>query len=555
MKKIYYTIAVAILSVSACTKPEAVVEFGLDRDSIEIGPEGGVQSVKVNVAGRWTAELAEPWALVSPSSGVGETVCQVRIDSTLLNDERSLKIRFNDKDGKKSQLINVVQEGFKKRITVSEPEISLENYASPDKRTFNVDVTANVPFTVKIDGNEDKWLKTEVTGFEPGAKARPRTKRIRFTWDGNSGETPRIADVTFVTDEPLEVHEAVKVTQDRAPEITDDRRGDSLAIVIIKQKLNIRDGGNNDEPLEYWSNVTLWKESDKECKADPEMKGRVRSVQFAQFSTSLADDEKGLPAEFAKLRYLETLSLFSNGNKHLRHIRNLGGITELTRLKHLQLYYVGLVDLPEDFKNLRNLEVLDLTSNNFSRIPAVLTPENFPKLTELSLAINARSEYRDLDLLTVAPEEAGGFYMGIKEGRDPFKTLLSWKKLKKLVLSNNLFVGEIPDMLDYAEKYTVEDIKAAGDTLATATYDLVGTPKVLPYCTDFRMGLNYFTGKLPEWLLYHPKLMLWNPDISVFNQKRYNDDNGNLPGFSNVPASYDYYWTAYPFWADKMSGK
>ncbi|MGM9785313.1 MAG: hypothetical protein ACI3ZS_00500 [Candidatus Cryptobacteroides sp.] len=553
-KDLLYILTLTALAFQACSKDIPEVEFGLDTDKIEIGPDGGTMNVKVSVAGRWSAELTEPWVLVSPASGVGETVCNVRIDSTLLNDERSLKVRFNDRDGKQSQLLSIVQAGYPKQVTVSQTEVELENFAAPSLRHFDVDVTSNVPYTVKIAQNEDRWLKSDVATFTPNGKARPRTRRIRFIWDGNSSEEVRLADITFETEESLDVQEAVKVTQKRAPEITDDRKGDSLAIVIIEQKLNVWVSFNHDEPMDYWNGVTLWKASDKECKNEPERIGRVRSLQITMFTTPASEDAKGYPAEFAKLRYLERLSLFSNGNKFRRHITKLGGITELTGLKYLQLSSAGLTDLPDEFANLENLEVLDLSSNIFSRIPDVLSPDNFPKLTQLNLATCERQDYGNLTVLTVDKEERGGFYMDYAEGRNTLKKLFSWSKLKRLILSNNLFMGQIPDMLDFSEKYTEEDIIAAGDTLKNATYNLVGKPKVLPNCYDFRIGLNYLTGNVPDWILYHPKLMFWNPDISVFNQENQPGEDGRHPGFGNVPASYDYYWTAYPFWAERMSG-
>jgi hypothetical protein len=39
------------------------------------------------------------------------------------------------------------------------------------------------------------------------------------------------------------------------------------------------------------------------------------------------------------------------------------------------------VSLPDDFVKLgKSLVALDLSANNFAEIPAMLTPENFPKL-------------------------------------------------------------------------------------------------------------------------------------------------------------------------------
>ena len=56
-----------------------------------------------------------------------------------------------------------------------------------------------------------------------------------------------------------------------------------------------------------------------------------------------------------------------------------------------------------------------------------------------------------------------------------------------------------------------------------------------------RIGLNYFTGKLPKWLLEHPNLGCWAPEVLVFNQAGTNckDSDGNTPGFDNIPSFND----------------
>ena len=80
-----------------------------------------------------------------------------------------------------------------------------------------------------------------------------------------------------------------------------------------------------------------------------------------------------------------------------------------------------------------------------------------------------------------------------------------------------------------------------------AGYNLAGKPKVLPNAKFFAINLNLYTGKIPDWILYHPHLMEWAPEILVFNQDtELTDMEGRIPGFSNVPESPDYYYEAYP---------
>ena len=66
------------------------------------------------------------------------------------------------------------------------------------------------------------------------------------------------------------------------------------------------------------------------------------------------------------------------------------------------------------------------------------------------------------------------------------------------------------------------------------------------------INLNFFTGDLPDWLLYHPKLMEWFPELLIYNQQeRGYDSEGNVVKFDNYPTDYEYYYKAFP----KMRGK
>ena len=107
-------------------------------------------------------------------------------------------------------------------------------------------------------------------------------------------------------------------------------------------------------------------------------------------------------------------------------------------------------------------------------------------------------------------------------------------------------------MKDYDKVYTEEDIRAANDTLPDgknnpAHYNLIGKPKVMPNLKFFGINLNVLEGELPEWILYHPHLMEWDPETIVFNQSGdINNFEGKRPGFTNVPENLNYYYEAYP---------
>ena len=78
----------------------------------------------------------------------------------------------------------------------------------------------------------------------------------------------------------------------------------------------------------------------------------------------------------------------------------------------------------------------------------------------------------------------------------------------------------------------------------TLTLALIGTPKVMPRAKYFAINLNRLTGELPYWLLYHPALDWWSPEILVFNQEGI-DVNGRTAGFTNEPVNMNYYYDFY----------
>ena len=174
----------------------------------------------------------------------------------------------------------------------------------------------------------------------------------------------------------------------------------------------------------------------------------------------------------------------------------------------------------------------------------MLTEEHFPKLT--ALIINANQRHVAGDLYNNYKENCGG---RIKEcpldadGKREFpRRLLKWNKLDTLRLSVNYLQGTIPDFSDEPSfpRWTAEEVNAC-DTLPSI---LIGLPKVLPQTDFFAINLNRLHGELPQWLLYHPKLDLWYPDLLVFNQEG-KDQEGNLAGFSNAPSNLNYYYEQY----------
>lgn len=523
--------------------------FTVDTEIITLDAEGGTETVKVASGTKWVAKVSEPWLQIMPANGIGSTECKVLVDTTLRDVVRQATITFIP-EGMAAKKVEVNQQGYGKSIGISVSEIELPNMGDYGKRFFDVSVITNVDFDIDVatDAEKKDWLtkpKSYNVNLDQGA--RPRTTKIRFTWTMNTDPEERMATVSFeAKDKNLQLAPTVlKVTQAAGPNITDDRAGDSIALIIMSEKLNCSTTWDTSEKLEYWRGVTLWERKDKEVKENPSWIGRVRSAGFNMLST-----KEGIPEEVAKLTCVESLSFSSNVNTMVLYDLSPGtSICELQHLKKLSIYAYGISELPDEFVKLgeRGLKELDLGSNNFTEIPEILTKENFPELTHLTFSGMRRyGAYTDL---SIESRKEPGLMINVSTSKE-FKNLLKWEKLEYLNLSYNLLYGTLRLYdFDGIPKYTEEDIEnsALGDTIAAGKDRLVGKVyKVLPNATFVSMNLNYLTGDIPDWIMYHPQLFKWNPFTLFFTQDNGYDPNGEVPGFYNEPANMEYYYGVYP---------
>lgn len=554
--KIALGLLISLPFVACNEEEEKGAGFSLDKSEITFAPEGGTDVVLVEGDCDWTVSVSEPWVSVSPASGVGAMACNVTIDSSLINGIRTANIRFVP-SSEKALNVSVKQMGYEKVILPESDEIRIESSAKLDERFFETSVTTNVNFGVEIDflGSDEEWLSAKSADAELDMGARPRTAKLRFDWKMNTFPVERVAEIKLIpvgegvdTVEPA----TISVYQKPAMKIEDNRAGDSIAIVVMYERMNCwSDAWDTGENMQYWEGVDLWEADDKDLPA-PEAVGRVRAVQYFLINT-----KESIPAEIRHLKYLESLSISSNVNTMLLDIELGKEICGLEYLKHLTLFSYGLVSLPDEFVKLGNsLETLDLSANNFTEIPSVLTEENFPKLKSLSFVASRRWNITDLRR---RGEYENGIGLHIKaDTDDAFRRLLLWENLEELSFSNCYIEGELPDFkvgVDGVSAYTQGDVDAwGGDTIQYLADN--GIPKILPNCRMLRLNLNFFTGDLPEWLLFHPRLLEWAPDLLIFNQQEKGIDSaGDNVHFDNEPKTFDYYYDVFPGTREKFEFK
>lgn len=606
--------------------------LAIDKEQIEIAAEGGSEQLAIAASQNWVANVDEPWLMLTPANGVGSTTATVVVDSTLMNGRRTTDIAFIGDNGQR-RTVTIKQFGYGKQIDIKEPTVEIENSESYDKRAFESLISANVECKIgkieysfegdmtdaeKAENESERagWLlnskdEDKLTGTNLGIvldrKARPRSVKFKFRWAMNVVPAVRVAKVHLV---PVKAEDELvdadgkpiddvilTVRQKAAPKIEDNRAGDSLSVIMINQKLGSIATFDSSDNMRNWSGVTLWEATDDFVKTHPDALGRVRSVKFSMFNLKSGET---LPKEVGNLKFLESFSVAANENNQIREV-NLGDeICSLKYLKNLTVQAYGLTQLPANFVNLgKSLESLNLVSNNFNKlsdITNIVNEKNFPKLRNLILYAQRRTDVV-INIASLGEMNASGVYVynnypiglygKVNAGtadRQALLKLLTWDKLNTLELSYCFLEGELPtddemtealEAAGKATRYSKSDFstnkkdyldKLVGDTckwllsgwdnpvtckhkdgsvVSEDVYPLQ-VPRVLPNCRQLSLNLNFFTGKVPNWILFHPHLVEWNAPTMVFNQQpKGKNSDGAAVGFSNMTEdsySYDYYY-------------
>uniref|UniRef100_UPI003FF02200 BACON domain-containing protein n=1 Tax=Prevotella sp. TaxID=59823 RepID=UPI003FF02200 len=606
--------------------------LAIDKEQIEIAAEGGSEQLAIAASQNWVANVDEPWLMLTPANGVGSATATVVVDSTLMNGRRTTDIAFIGDNGQR-RTVTIKQFGYGKQIDIKEPTVEIENSESYDKRAFESLISANVECKIgKIEysfegdmtdaekaeneSEREGWLlnskdEDKLTGTNLGIvldrKARPRSVKFKFRWAMNVVPAVRVAKVHLV---PVKAEDQLvdadgkpiddvilTVRQKAAPKIEDNRAGDSLSVIMINQKLGSIATFDSSDNMRNWSGVTLWEATDAFVKDHPEALGRVRSVKFSMFNLKSGET---LPKEVGNLKFLESFSVAANENNQIREVKLGDEICSLKYLKNLTVQAYGLTQLPDNFVNLgKSLETLNLVSNNFNKlsdITDIVNEKNFPKLRNLILYAQRRTDVVT-NIASLGEKNASGVYVynnypiglygKVNAGsadRQALLKLLTWDKLNTLELSYCFLEGELPtdeemtealDAAGKATRYSRADFstnkadyldKLVGDTCkwllsgwdnpvtckhkdGSVVYEDVyplQVPRVLPNCRQLSLNLNFLTGAVPKWILYHPHLVEWTPSIMIFNQQpKGKNSDGAAVGFSNMTEdsySYDYYY-------------
>lgn len=513
-----------IFTLTSCKDDNDAIAFNVGDSELQFPCEGGKQMVNVSAGEDWTVTCDAEWCMVSPTNGDETTVCEVRVDTSYLYSMREAHLNFHC--GNKTRMLTISQFGYEKVIKLDRESISVNDFSDEDEGMIeDVKVTSNVKYDVSIeykDHTRAGWLSTRVLQSS-NVESVPRPGKIRIAYQLYlESDKDREADIVFrQTDAkngetPIEVR--LPFVQKKAQEIIPSREGDSLALVTLSRIMHLSTSWDLSRPMIYWNNIkledrTYYNEKLKKTVTEP----RVIYARFTMLNTN-----EGIPYHVRYLDQLVELGFIANANAHMKHIDLGEHVTYLPNLKYLSLLGYGISRLPERMKKMEKLEQIDLSGNNLTEIPIdIIAALDKKSLTYINLANNRKRDVFGNLYANRAVRDTLGIHGELPEA------LFKLKKVKYIGLSYNYLEGSVPDMGYDASKYSTLEEKVANNP-------------VMPQLEQLSINLNYFTGALPDWLLYHPNLRCWDPYTLVFNQyERSRDSRGQNTGFTNEPPTVE----------------
>ena len=528
MKTMCWAVAALALMVSCDDDDKAVSGFTVDQDEVQFSNDGGVIEMQIATDRTWTAETRNDWCMVSPATGIGNGICVIKADSSYLYKERTGRVIFYSDKGDVAE-VQIKQFGYEQTINFTQAELTVPSYAAPEEAYIDVEAISNVPFEVIIPDEAKKWLSYDNKNNEPytytPSTTIPRKQKFRFKFATYTDFTAdRIAEVQFkqtsatvtrAEGESNLLTKTVKITQEKAQMIIPSREGDSLAVLAIARVLNAGISASTSRPLTHWNNVLVEERTyDYHNPVTGYSKKDTTELRVIGLSLSMMDTDESIPYQIQYLTELETFGAVANSNGFKKHIALGPEITMLKKLKSISLMGYGIGSLPIEMKDMESLEELDLNGNSIL---------NLNDIKEILLGLKDQLKYLDLggnrvsgsvmNLSTDIPKDKTLETIGLGGNLSSYDWLFSeMMALEGLCLSYNYFYGSIPELGGVKEG-------------------------ILPKMRELKMNLNRLTGKLPDWVMYHPYLACWNPFTLIFNQEGW-DNKGALTGFTNAPTKF-----------------
>ena len=506
----------------ACSDAQIATPFSVSESELVFLADGGQATIELSSGEEWTVSCDCEWCMVTPTNGVGSTTCEIRVDSSYLYKEREAHLTFRNESH--SYPLTIRQFGYEKVIRLEKSSLEVPDFTDYDALFEEIKVESNVDYDVLVEyadpANAD-WLSVKKEAAP--VQSIPRTGKVRMDYKMYmSSEADRQATVVFRQNDaaPGEtpIESRLTFVQKRAQEIIPSREGDSLALLALSRIMHLSTGWDTSRPMIYWNNVKL----DDVTYYNAKLQRTITEPRVVEVAFTMFDTNEGIPYQIQFLDQLRVLSFTANANAHLKRIELGDDVCSLKNLKSLALVGYGITALPEAMKEMTNLEELELSGNNLTEIPMdVITALDQHKLWYVNMANNRRRDVYARLYENVAVRDTLGLHGTLPE------ELFQLKNVCYIGLSYNYLEGSIPDMGYDASVYTTLEEKIAHNP-------------VMPQLEQLSVNLNYLTGELPDWVLYHPNLRCWDPYTLTFNQyEQARDSRGRMVGFSNEPTSVE----------------
>lgn len=155
MKNIVFFV-VALVAVNFFVSCEQPTMLSINQTALTFDNGGGNQSVAITANKMWTASSNQNWIRVSPPSGDGSAAILVSCETNTTYDSRTGTVTITSEE--LTQTISVVQaEG--QGLQVSQTTYELTKAA----QQLNIEVKANVKFSVEVDSGCKDWVKHNTT--------------------------------------------------------------------------------------------------------------------------------------------------------------------------------------------------------------------------------------------------------------------------------------------------------------------------------------------------------------------------------------------------------
>lgn len=527
--KIFISLLLICTFLLGCSESAELETFGLSEEELTFPADGGSFSIDLSAAEDWTVSCDKEWCMVTPVNGMGSTTCEIRVDSSYLYSEREAHLNF--RCGRYSRLLTVRQFGYEKVIRLEKTEIEVPDFSDYDALFEEIQVESNVNYDILVeyaDAETSDWISVRKEAPKAQSVPRPGKVRINYKMYMDSSKD-RIATIIFRQNDAEEgetpVESRLTFRQTHAQEIIPSREGDSLALLALTRIMRVSTNWDTSQSMIYWQNIKL----EDITYFNTKLQRTITEPRVVEASFTMFDTDGGIPYQVRFLDQLRVLMFTANANAHIRHIELGEDVCSLPKLKVLSLVGYGISSLPDAMKNMDNLEELELSGNNFTQLPMdILKALDKKKLWYVNFANNRRRDVFARLYENAAVRDTLGLHGQLPE------ELFQLKNISYIGLSYNYFEGSIPDMGYDASQYA---------TLA----EKVAHNPVMPQLEQLSINLNYFSGELPDWILYHPNLRCWDPYTLVFNQyESSRDSRGRKTGFANEPTTVEQFC---PLWS------